>query len=138
MGFISAPEEIWAILLCHPLGHSSFHPHPWLLAPAQPIFSTGDLMERCSSRTTSANPRVKKTSLHPHKHPLLFTDEDNFWLCPLSAGSFPLALWHSPGWMLDGDAGGGEQSCPQVWCLPAPLPSWHERPHCSWSSVLAR
>lgn len=95
-----APEEIWAILLCHPLGYFSFHPSPWLSAQAQPIFSTGDLMERCSSSTTSANPQDKKTSLHLHKHPLLFADKGNFWLCPLSAGSFPLALWHSPGWMV--------------------------------------
>lgn len=100
-----------------------------------PVFSTGDIMERCSSSTTSANPQVKNASLQPHKHPLLFTDKDNFWLCPLSAGSFPLALWHSPGWMLMLKA--GNRAVPQVWCLPAPLPSWHTQPQCSWPSVFA-
>lgn len=91
MGFTLAPEETGAILLHHPLDYFSFHPSPWLSAQAQPVFSAGDVTERCSSSTTSANPRVKNNSLQPHKHPLLFTDRGNFWLCPLSAGSFPVA-----------------------------------------------
>lgn len=122
MGFTLAPEEIGAILLRHPLDYFSFHPSPWLSAQAQPVFSAGDVTERCSSSTTSANPRVKNTSLQPHKHPLLFTDRGNFWLCPLSAGSFPLALWHSPGWMLDADAESGEQSCPPGVVSASPSP----------------
>lgn len=79
-------------------------------------------MERCSSSTTSAKPQVKKTSLHPHKLSLLFTDRDSFWLWPLSAGSVLLALWHSPGWMLDGDAGGGEQGSPPSVVSASPSP----------------
>lgn len=97
--FTLAPEEIWAILLHHPLGYFGFHSSPWLSAQAQPIFSTGDIMERCSSNTTSANPWVKKTSLHSHKHPWLFTDKDNFWLCPKQFAAGPVAQpWMDAGW----------------------------------------
>lgn len=78
-------------------------------------------MERCSISTTLAKPQVKKTSLHPHKLPLLFTDRDTFWLWPLSAGNVLLALWHSPGWMLDGDAGDGGAGQPPKCGVCQPL-----------------
>lgn len=105
MGFISAPEEIWAILLCHPLGHSSFHPHSWLLAPAQPIFSTGDLMERCSSSTTSANPRVKKTSPTNTHYCLLTNITSGFALCLQAVSRWPCGTALDGCWMVMLEAG---------------------------------